>query len=421
MDQIMVNTAIILAFDDEGTEPVFGVPAARRLVLVLGRLGLDNIHLVGQVNPYIPILSDLLPRSCFHALAKEKPLETLVHELEGLRAERMMVLKANHVADKHSLAHFIRYGESSAVCCVAANSADESGDGIYLVDRCHLPPLIHSLWSQRPLDPSILGDVRCFQSINGLPCVVSRRALYRGLPEETLVNALAKQTEADDGFIARHFDRRISRFISKRIANTRLAPNHITLAGMSIGLVGAFLLSRPGYWPKLIGSLLFVFCVIVDGVDGEVARLKLKESTFGHYLDIVTDNIVHAAIFAGIAFGLYHDTGNAGYLRFLWVLMGGFGVCLVAVYQCILRLDSEALERSPRTLRIMALVTNRDFAYLVFLLALIGRLDWFLVGAAIGSYLFAIALWGISFHEKRRAPASSSNRITGEEQISAKR
>ena len=159
----------------------------------------------------------------------------------------------------------------------------------------------------------------------------------------------------------------------------------------------------------LIGSLLFVICVIVDGVDGEVARLRLKESTFGHYLDIVTDNIVHAAIFAGIAFGLYHDTGNAGYLCFLWVLMGGFVLCIIAVYQCILRLDPDTLNRSPRTLRIMTLASNRDFAYLVFALAVIGRLNWFLMGAAVGSYVFAIALWIINFNERHRHAAFSEH------------
>jgi 1L-myo-inositol 1-phosphate cytidylyltransferase / CDP-L-myo-inositol myo-inositolphosphotransferase len=210
--------------------------------------------------------------------------------------------------------------------------------------------------------------------------------------------------------IARHFDRRISRFISKRVAHTGITPNQITLAGMTIGLIGALLMAQEGYWLKLIGSLLFVFCVVVDGVDGEVARLKLKESRFGHYLDVVTDNIVHVAVFIGIAFGLYRDTGNTAYLMVLLVLMGGFGFCLIAVYQFILRLDRDVLRASSITLRLMALVTNRDFAYLVLLLAVLGRLNWFLVGAAAGSYLFAIALWVLSSHEKQ-----SRSKVTGHE------
>jgi phosphatidylglycerophosphate synthase len=403
----MVNTAIILAFDDEGLEPVFRIPAARRLVLILLRLGFTSIHWVGRVSSFVPVLSDLIPRQSFHELERDEPLGHVGQELETLRAERAMVLKANHVADRSSLAHFLNGSEDSAVCRMEVSSANGTSDGLYLVDHGNLMTLLHALWSKSALDPPLSGEIRHFQSLNGLPCTITHGANGRELSEERLVKALSAQTEADDGFIARHFDRRISQFISKRLAHTHITPNQITLVGMTIGLLGALLLSRPGYWPKFFGSLLFVFCVIVDGVDGEVARLKLKESTFGHYLDIITDNIVHAAVFAGIAFGLYHDSGNVGYLRFLWVLMGGFALSLVAVYQCILRLSPEALNRSPKTLQIMALVTNRDFAYLVFALAMVGRLNWFLLGAAVGSYLFAIALWFISFQERRKRSAFS--------------
>jgi phosphatidylglycerophosphate synthase len=401
MDHKMVRTAIIFAFDDEGMEPVFGIPATRRLVLLLIRLGFVDIHLVGRVSSFIPVLSDLVRRSSFHSIETEESLERVAQELGVPGAERLMVLSANHVADRSSLAHFLNCGDDTAVCRLKVTAADGMDYGLYLVDQRNLMPLIRALWSHGGIDYSVLGNIKHIQSINGLPCAIKRGAIDTGLAEERLVRALSAQTKADDGFIARHFDRRISQFISKRLAHTSISPNQITLAGMTIGLIGALLLSRPGYWPKFIGSLLFVFCVIVDGVDGEVARLKLKESSFGHYLDIMTDNIVHVAVFAGIAFGLYHDTGNVGYLRSLWVLMGGFGLCTIAVYQCILRLDPDTLNRSPKTLRIMTLVTNRDFAYLIFALAIIGRLNWFLLGAAIGSYLFALALWLISSCEKR--------------------
>jgi len=168
-----------------------------------------------------------------------------------------------------------------------------------------------------------------------------------------------------------------------------------------IGLTGAFFLSLPGYWKHLFGSLLFLLCVVIDGVDGEVARLRLQETSFGHYLDVITDNIVHVAIFVGMALGLYHGTGDGRYIQALWFLLGGFGLCAVTVYFCILRLSPEVLKQSPKVMRLMALLTNRDFAYLIVVLALIHRLQWFLFGAAAGTYLFAAILWTLSLYQKR--------------------
>ena len=256
--------------------------------------------------------------------------------------------------------------------------------------------------------PSPLPDkAQPVGGVDGFPYVLDGGEEQAKLAEGKLMEAQASQTKGEDGFLARHVNRRVSRFISKGLVLTPVTPNQITLAGASIGMIGAFLLSWAGYWPKLIGSLLFLFCIIVDGVDGEIARLKLQATSFGHYLDVITDNLVHIAIFVGIALGLYRDSGDPGYLRILWILIGGFGLCGLAVYQCILRRSPEELRQSVKTIRIMAMLSNRDFAYIVVVLALVQRLQWFLIGAAVGTYLFAATLWMTSFYEKRADRAVS--------------
>jgi phosphatidylglycerophosphate synthase len=398
----IMKTAIILARDDKGTEPLYGVPAARRLVVILTRLGFGDIHVVGRVDSLLPILSDLVPERSFHSIATWEALERFAGNLEIPGGEKAMVLRANHVADKNSLAHFLKGADASSSRRMEVTGTRSGKDWIYLVDRGDLAPVLQSLWSESDLGAAAAQGMKEIPSLNGLPCVIEDKSADAALAEEKLLKVLASYTADNDGFMSRHFDRRISQLMSRRLAHTKILPNQITLIGMSIGLIGALFLSFPGYWCKLIGASLFLTCIIVDGVDGEIARLTLKESAFGHYLDVTTDNIVHAAIFAGIAFGLYHDSGNRLYINSLWVLLGGFFLCLIAGYQCILKLDPETLKNSPRILRIMALATSRDFAYLVFLLAIFGRLSWFLLGAAVGSYLFAIGLWVITYQEKRR-------------------
>ena len=62
----MVKTALILAIDKKGLQPVFGVPAVRRLVLLLSGMGLEEVHVVGNQGSLSPILSDLLPSARWH-------------------------------------------------------------------------------------------------------------------------------------------------------------------------------------------------------------------------------------------------------------------------------------------------------------------------------------------------------------------
>ncbi len=57
----MVKATFIVARDSGGLRPVFGVPAARRLVLVAAGLGLDNIHVLGRDDALRRVLSDLIP------------------------------------------------------------------------------------------------------------------------------------------------------------------------------------------------------------------------------------------------------------------------------------------------------------------------------------------------------------------------
>ena len=58
-------------------------------------------------------------------------------------------------------------------------------------------------------------------------------------------------------------------------------------------------------------------------------------------------------------------------------------------------------------------MTGRDFAYLVFLLALINRLHYFIIGAAIGTYVFALGLWWMTTRWNRE----NSARPTGGDRL----
>jgi hypothetical protein len=100
------------------------------------------------------------------------------------------------------------------------------------------------------------------------------------------------------------------------------------------------------------------------------------------------------AVFFGISLGLYGRTADPVYLWALWLLLGGFGLCALAVQRVMGHgPEKEARAGAPF---LAALLVNRDFAYLVLLLALLNRLNWFLFGTTAGVYLFALILFMVS-------------------------
>jgi len=220
--------------------------------------------------------------------------------------------------------------------------------------------------------------------------------------EKRLVAALAEATRESDGFLSRKVDRPLSRRLSLPLARLRVNPNWITVAGTCIGLTGAWLLAQAGYVSHLLGAALFLMAVVVDGVDGEVARLTLTETEFGHVFDVVTDNLVHIAIFIGLAVGLYRGENDPRHLYALAALLGGFGLCALAVYTTIGRPGAPSRDWAPAAARWVAALNSRDFAYLVMLLALADRLRWFLWGAAVGTYFFALTLWLLPYVWRRK-------------------
>lgn len=218
--------------------------------------------------------------------------------------------------------------------------------------------------------------------------------------EAALCARLRADSAPTDGVLARAVDRRVSCALSRRIVrHTALRPNHVTMLGTAIGLGGAALLAGGTYAAGVAGTLLFLLAAVVDGCDGEVARLTFRESAFGQKLDVTTDNIVHLAIFIGLALGAHRRYPDGHVVALGALLLGGFALDgVLSYYYLVVRTDwrlapdevaSAGAHLRRRVLSGLEALMNRDFAYLLVLLALIDRLHWFLWGAAIGSYVFA--------------------------------
>ena len=180
----------------------------------------------------------------------------------------------------------------------------------------------------------------------------------------------------------------------------------VTIANTIFGLGAAWMLSVPNYAVRLLATIFFLISIMIDGVDGELARLKMRETKFGGTLDIVTDNVVHVAIFVGLLVGCYRADLSAAYLYLIPILLGGFAMCAYATWRAFKYKGDEA----ARWLDTIDRWSGRDFAYLLVVLALYNRLEYFAWGAAFGSYAFAAALIWLTNQPSPAASADNSSR-----------
>lgn len=204
------------------------------------------------------------------------------------------------------------------------------------------------------------------------------------------------QAKADlDGFVDRYFNRKVSTFLTRLFLQMGLSPNAITLLSLLIGLLAAWSFALGSYVAGIVGGLLFQLSAIVDCCDGEVARLTNRQSRFGRQLDLTADNVVHMAIFMGIAWGIYLQQ-EAVERSWLPLVLGtaavvGNGFAFWLVPRALTLREQHAWSRPLEHAWAELLLKNmasRDFSVAVLIFALVNKLEWFLWLAAIGVNVF---------------------------------
>ena len=84
-----------------------------------------------------------------------------------------------------------------------------------------------------------------------------------------------------------------------RLARSGVTPDLVTVAGTLAAVAGAVLLFGTGelFW----GTVVVTFCVLLDLLDGALARARGGGSAFGAVLDSTGDRATDAAIFGALA------------------------------------------------------------------------------------------------------------------------
>jgi phosphatidylglycerophosphate synthase len=142
----------------------------------------------------------------------------------------------------------------------------------------------------------------------------------------------------DLGLVARYLNKpvsfRITRYLLCRLPVT---PNQVTLGAGLIGLAGAALIALGRAWSIPAGLLLAHVQSVLDGCDGELARVRFQQSAIGEWLDTIVDDALNLALIVALGVGLHRLHGQRGYLTAGLIAAGLFLTYNVVAYRELMR------------------------------------------------------------------------------------
>jgi CDP-L-myo-inositol myo-inositolphosphotransferase len=143
--------------------------------------------------------------------------------------------------------------------------------------------------------------------------------------EKTLYRMLVKPS---DGVISRYVNRRFSVGIFTPLflkLHKGVTPNQVSVLSFCVASLSSlfFILGH-----ALTGAVLIELSSILDGCDGEIARLRYLESSFGDFLDAVLDRYADGLVLLGILYYLLTEMENR---EVLGIHLTPLIICLISV------------------------------------------------------------------------------------------
>jgi len=345
--------------DSKPLIPLLGLPLIQRVILAAESAGLSEFIVVTGYNhkPLEAFLNQLASSgarriTCVYNDEWDKENGISVLKARPLLHGNFILLMADHIFDPSILLHLLeeKVGDDEVILAVDRNVSgnqlvDPNDVTKVLVDDGRIVGIGKTIEDFNAYDTGIF---RCSQAIfegieqsiregdstlSGAVRVLAERgkarafnienalwididddaALRRG--EKQLLSTLYKNS---DGPVARFLNRPVSTALTRQLVRTPLTPNIISFISFVIAIVAAVFFFLPGYTNLLIGGLLAQLASIVDGCDGEIARLKLQITEFGGWFDAVLDRYADALLLLGMTYHSYYSRPES------WVWAVGF-------------------------------------------------------------------------------------------------
>jgi phosphatidylglycerophosphate synthase len=413
------------------TKKVAGVPLIVRGIMTLVAAGIEHCTLLiaatqrGTIEQFLARYDDRrLPT--IEMIAYDEPYRVsppIVRHIADGAAERILLINANLLFERDLVAALRR-------------APLERGGVIAASVGAHLLPALdvsRSAWAgleaftalaARSIESCVARLAESAQAaMASLPAggnaFLLRRLSDRAVAETFLAEAIRHATP---GPIARHLNKRISLPISLLLCKLWVSPHAITVVNIVIGLFsGVFVADGKHYDSILFGALLFQIASIVDGCDGEVAKLTFRCSKFGQYIDSLSDNLSLGSFMTGLIAGFWRQTHSPIAFYSGAIMLASTAVTLFWMIRYLARHTQSAslatydkeylshLSQGPQWLlafiRFGKYTLKKDvFSFLFLAFAVAGVLYWVLFIAAFDTTAAALTL---TYLNLRPQPASA--------------
>ena len=135
--------------------------------------------------------------------------------------------------------------------------------------------------------------------------------------------------QPNDGWVSRKINRAFSTRISFLLANFNIHPNLVTTFVFLLTMVGAFFAASGIYMQIALGAFIFQLASMLDGCDGELARLTLRTSKFGSWYEQFASNARYIIFFAALGISAWVTSGSEVYL-FAVIMLSAVAIYMLA-------------------------------------------------------------------------------------------
>jgi len=126
----------------------------------------------------------------------------------------------------------------------------------------------------------------------------------------------------------RLYMRPLSPYVTRELIRTPVTPDQLTVAMIVVGVVASVVVAWPGLLTAVVAALLIQVYLLLDCVDGEVARWHRRTSAGGVYLDRLGHHVVEGAFVVGLGF---RAGGGPGTAPSWWFTLGAVAALLVVL------------------------------------------------------------------------------------------